>query len=229
MAGARAALEILLRDRKLDGTLTSARPWVAEPEERIAPTGLPAIDGPLRGGLRRGHLSEIVGPRSTGRTTILCQVCAAATARGEVVALIDTSDRFDPAAAAEAGVDLSRLLWIRERGDAPRALKAVNLVVQAGGFGIVAFDLADVPAMAVRQFPYTTWMRLSRVIEGSQTALVLLGADRIARSSGGATIALHEHGRGPRGWWRGEAERARYLAGIAITPRIAAGRLVIGS
>lgn len=214
---ARAALETLLRDRKLDGTLTSARPWAAEPEERIAPTGVASIDGPLRGGLRRGHLSEIVGSRSTGRTTLLCQVLAAATARGEVVALVDTCDRFDPAAASEAGIDLSRLLWIRDRGDAPRALKAVNLVVQAGGFGIVAFDLADVPAVAVRQFPYTTWMRLSRVIEGSQTTLVLLGSDRIARSSGGATIVLED--RSP-GCWQGSADRARRLTGLDVQPRI---------
>ena len=223
MAVARAALEILLRDRKLDGTLTSARLWVADPEDRVAPTGVPAIDGPLRGGLRRGHLSEIVGARSTGRTSLVCQVFAAATARGEVVALVDASDRFDPAAAAEAGVDLSRLLWIRDRGDAARALKAVNLVIQAGGFGIVAFDLADVPAMAVRQFPYTTWMRLSRVIEGSQTTLLLVGADRIARSSGGATIALAD-ARGARGKWAGTTDRARYLAGLDIQPRVVALR-----
>jgi hypothetical protein len=221
MAAARAALELLLRDRKLDGTLTSARPWVAEPEDCVAPTGIGAIDGPLRGGLRRGHLSEIVGARSTGRTTLLCAVFAAATVRGEVVALIDASDRFDPAAAAEAGVDLTRLLWIRERGDAARALKAVNLVIQAGGFGIVAFDLADVPAMVVRQFPYTTWMRLSRVIEGSQTTLLLLGADRIARSSGGATIVLEDQSRGR---WQGSADRARHLRGLDIRPRIIAGR-----
>ena len=223
MAAARAALESLLRDRKLDGTLTSARPWVDEPDDRVAPTGVPAIDGPLRGGLRRGHLSEIVGARSTGRTTLLCQVFAAATARGEVVALIDTLDRFDPTTAAASGVELSRLLWIRECRDAARALKAVNLVVQAGGFGIVAFDLADVPAMVVRQFPYTTWMRLSRVIEGSQTTLLLVGGDRIARSSGGATIALPD-ARGARGRWVGTADRARYLAGLDIQPRVVALR-----
>lgn len=236
----RAVLETLLRDRKLDVTLTSARPWVDQPEDRLAPTGLPAIDGPLGGGLRRGHLSEIVGARSAGRTTLLCRVLAAAIARGEVVALIDTCDRFDPAAAAGAGVDLSRLLWVRERGDAPRALKAVNLVVQAGGFGIVAFDLADVPAVAIRQFPYTTWMRLSRVIEGTQTTMVLVGTDRIARSSGGATIALQDHavrsdgvarpeGRAygssaPRGQWKGAADRARHLTGLDIQPRVVAGR-----
>ena len=221
MAAARAALESLLRDRKLDVTLTSARPW-AEPDE-MAATGFPEIDGPLHGGLRRGHISEIVGPRSSGRTSVLCRLLAAATARGEVVALIDTCDRFDPAAAAAAGVDISRLLWVRESGDAGRALKGMNLVLQAGGFGIVAFDLADVPMMAVRQFPYTTWMRIARVIEGSQTAAVLLGADRIARSPGGVTVAL-DAAAAPRGTWHGEADRARFLSAVDVHPRIVSAR-----
>jgi hypothetical protein len=132
------------------------------------------------------------------------------------VALVDSFDRFDPSTAAEAGVDLSRLLWIRERADPVRAVKALSLIVQAGGFGIVAFDLADVPAVAIRQFPYTTWMRLSRVIEGSQTTLVLLGSDRIARSPGGATVTLHEQGRGRRGVWSGTADRARFLTALEV-------------
>jgi hypothetical protein len=223
MATARAAVESLLRDRKLDRTLTSTRPWIVEPEDPVGPTGLAAIDGSLR----RGHLSEIVGPRSSGRTTILCRLLAAATSCGEVAALVDTCDRFDPASAAETGVDLSRLLWIRDRGDAARALKALNLVVQAGGFGLVAFDVADVPPMAIRQFPYTTWMRLSRVIEGSQTALVLIGTEHMARSPGGVTVALPD-GRspsgGPRGRWAGTADRARRLATLDIEPRILGSR-----
>jgi recombination protein RecA len=95
-------------------------------------------------------------------------------------------------------------------------LKATNLVVQAGGFGIVAFDLADVPAVMIRQFPYTTWMRLSRVIEGSQTALVLIGAERIARSSGGATIALSQ----TAARWAGDDDRARHLTGLDVHPRV---------
>jgi hypothetical protein len=144
---------------------------------------------------------------------------AAATGRGEVVAVIDTCDRFDPASAADAGVDLSRVLWVRERGDAARALKAMNLVLQAGGFGLVVFDLADVPALALRQFPQTTWMRIARVIEGSQTTALLAGSDRIARSPGGVTIAL-ESGGGTRGTWTGHSDRARFLQRLDITPRM---------
>src|SRR5687767_11803120 len=109
---ARAHLESLLRTRKLDVTLTSAAPW-AEPSFDAVATGIAAIDRALGGGLRRGQLSEVVGVRSSGRTTVLCSALAAAVERGEAVALIDTCDRFDPQSAAAAGLDLSKLLWIR--------------------------------------------------------------------------------------------------------------------
>ena len=220
MRAGRAVLEGLLRERKLDVTLTSERPWI-DPEDAAA-TGIAPIDAALRGGLRRGHLSEVVGARSSGRTTVLCAMLAAATARGEVVAVIDTNDRFDPASAAGAGVDLSRVLWVRERGDAARALKGMNLVLQAGGFGLVAFDLADVPAPVVRQFPHTTWMRIARVIEGSQTAAVLVGREHIGRSPGGVTIALDAS----PSRWSGASHRSRYLRAIDPRPRIVTARSV---
>jgi hypothetical protein len=223
MAAARAQLESLLRARKLDVTLTSAAPWAGAARD-VAPTGLPLIDGVLGGGLARGQVSEIVGSRSSGRTSLLCRVLAAAAERGEAVALIDTCDRFDPSSAEDAGVTLSRLLWVRDTGDAARALKATNLVLQAGGFGIVAFDLADVHSSAVRQFPYTTWLRVARVIEGSQTVAVIVGAARISSTPGGATIALDAPATGARGRWSGVADRARLLRGLEIQPRIVAAR-----
>ncbi len=149
------------------------------------------------------------------------RILAAAAARGEAVALIDACDRFDPASAEASGLDLAKLLWVRDTGDATRALKAMNLVLQAGGFGIVAFDLADVSGPAVRQFPHTTWMRIGRVIEGSQTAAVLVGAERIARSPGGVTIALD--GSCPE--WSGTADRARLLRALSLRPRVVGGKI----
>jgi hypothetical protein len=223
MMAARAHVESLLRARKLDVTLTTVAPW-ARVARDVAPTGIAQIDDALGGGLARGHLSEIVGSRSSGRTSVMCHMLAAAADRGEAVALVDTCDRFDPWSAEAAGVDLAKLLWIRDTGDAARALKAMNLVLQAGGFGLVAFDLADVHAMAVRHFPYTTWMRVARVIEGSQTAAVIVGADRIARSPGGVTIALDAPAAGSRGRWSGAGDRARLLRAIDIQPRIVGAR-----
>jgi hypothetical protein len=224
---ARAHLESLLRTRKLDVTLTSAAPWA--PSFDTASTGIRAIDDALGGGWRRGHLSEIVGARSSGRTAVLCRTLAEAANRGEAVALVDTCDRFDPLSAAEAGLDLSRLLWVRPSThttaagrpeDANRALKAVNLILQAGNFGLVAFDLADIPAPGIRQFPNTTWMRMSRVIEGTQTVALIVGAERIARSPGGVTVALDA----ARAKWTGAGARARILQGIELRPRVVGAR-----
>ncbi|HXW05820.1 MAG TPA: hypothetical protein VD833_11350 [Vicinamibacterales bacterium] len=222
MRPARAEIESLLRARKLDVTLTTGparQPDAAD----LASTGVPTIDAALGGGFRRGHLSELVGPRSAGRTSLMCCALAAAAARGEVVALIDTCDRFDPVSAADAGLDLSRLLWVRESGNASRALRAMSLVLQAGSFGFVAFDLADVASPALRGFPFTTWMRLARVLEGTQTVAVLVAAEHLARSPGGVTVAFEPHGTsGAR--WAGASDRARLLHGIAMTPRVIGGR-----
>src|SRR5262245_35757698 len=109
-----ATLENALRARKLDRTLTTALP----PLERLdpgalVPTEVGALDAALRGGLPRGQLSEISGPRSSGRMTLLLQLLAATTQQGEVVALVDTFDRLDVSSAAAAGIDLRRLLWVR--------------------------------------------------------------------------------------------------------------------
>ena len=79
----------------------------------VAPSGVTALDARLGGGFPRGQLSELVGPRSSGRTSLLLQMLAAATARGELVALVDALDMLDVESAAAAGVDLDRLLWIR--------------------------------------------------------------------------------------------------------------------
>lgn len=193
-ATARATLEALLRDRKLDATLTAAVPLPAQEADRLASTGIPAFDGPA-GGFPRGQISEIVGAVSSGRTSLLTSCLAEATRRGELVALVDALDRFDPASAAAAGVCLDRLLWIRgDEGDRTRvvgrAIKALNLVVSAGGFGVVALDTGDVSLHALQSLPFTTWMRLQRVIAGSDTACVLVARTPLARSAGGSSVRL---------------------------------------
>lgn len=226
MGAARAHLESLLRERKLDVTLTSSASWRLPDEDDVASTGWTTLDQSLGGGLRRGHLSEIVGPRSSGCSAVLNACLAAATARGEVVALIDTHDRFDPVSAHHAGVDLSRLLWVREAGNADRALKAANLVLQAGGFGVVAFDLVDVRGPALRHFPHTTWMRIARVLEGSATAAVVVAPEHIARSPGGVTIALQRSDAESAGEWRGDSARARRFSGLTLHPRVISARMM---
>src|SRR5687767_3017029 len=127
---ARAAVEALLRERKLDRTLTSTLPERLG-EDAVAALNIDALDrvlagryGPqddVSGGLPRGQVSEVVGPSSSGRTSVAWAALAAATLRGESTALIDTFDRFDPPTAHACGIDLSRLLWVRgQRSESTR-------------------------------------------------------------------------------------------------------------
>lgn len=208
-------LETLLRTRKLDHTLATARPPAPAGPERSrtvdmrgqVPTGIADLDTRLDGGLPRGHLSEVIGPRSSGRLTVAVSALAGATLRGETVAVIDPLDLFDPVSASAGGIDFRRVLWVR--GDAmtaarvslsceygtlqknlDRALKALNLVLQTGGFGLVVVDLAEIAPQSIRRLPYTTWLRLHRIIEGSDTACLLIGSEPVARSSGGVSVLL---------------------------------------
>jgi RecA DNA recombination protein len=201
---ARADLESLLRARRLDRTLTTAlAPLDPRDDAAIAASGIAPLDARLGGGFPRGQVSELVGARSSGRTSVLLQMMTAATARGELVGLVDALDMFDVASAAAAGVVLSRLLWVRghvvtnpgfcadmNQRALEQAIRAFTLILQAGNFGLVVLDLAEAPAQAVRRLPFTTWMRLQRMVEGSQTACVLVGSEPMARSSAGLTLKL---------------------------------------
>jgi len=236
-----AGLETALRARKLDRTLTTALPLERRDASTLIATDVAVLDACLRGGLPRGQLSEIAGPPSSGRTTLALQTIAASARRGEIAAFVDTFDRFDVASAAAAGIDLDRLLWIRgssgppeggphnearraESGAGPdgfinRALKALNLVLQAGGFACVVLDLADAPPAALTRIPYTTWLRVPRIIEGHDTACLLLTPQPLARSAGGLTLVLTGRTR-----WTGDADRNRHLTGADLTVRVVSPR-----
>jgi RecA/RadA recombinase len=106
-------------------------------------TGLASLDAIIEG-FPRGAISEIIGPESSGRTTLIHSLLAASTSNFEVCAYVDTSDSFDPVSAAAAGVALSQLIWIRCASNAGHALKAVDYLLHAGGFGAVILDLCQI-------------------------------------------------------------------------------------
>ena len=242
MALARADLESLLRARQLDRTLTTALPPLdPQDESAIAPSSITPLDARLGGGFPRGQLSELVGPRSSGRTSLLLRLLAAATARGELVALVDALDMLDVESAASAGVDLERLLWIRgfvvanpgmchdmNQRAMEQAVRALTLVLQAGNFGLVVFDVVDAPAEALRRLPFTTWLRLQRMVEGRQTVCVLAGAERMARSSAGLTLRLGMKeqgiGTGMREQGAGTRFTGRLFEGLDIHARVIRAR-----
>jgi len=147
------------------------------------------VDG-LERGLPRGAATEIAGEPCSGRTSLLHSILAVATRQGEFCALVDASDSFDPASAAEAGVLLPRLLWVRCSGNALHALKATDLLAHAGGFGVVVFDLGDVPSAVARRISLTSWFRLRRAIEHTPTVLVVITRERQLRQCAALVVDL---------------------------------------
>ena len=97
------------------GSLSSVRTastLEVRPAPAMVPFGIVSLDE-MTGGVPRGALTELVGPASSGRSSVMLSLMASVTRRQEVCALIDVTDSFDPASGEAAGVDLDRLLWVR--------------------------------------------------------------------------------------------------------------------
>lgn len=223
-------LETLLAARRLDATLTRRD---ADAGPGVVSTGITSLDTSLGGGWRRGEISEILGEPSSGRASVLAATLAAATARGELVALVDAFDRVDLVTAAGTGLDLSRLLWVRGPSlsasavikDALvgpailRAVRACDLIVRAGGFGVVALDLAGAPARALRDLASSTWMRLAHANAGQPAVCLLVGDQPMGRSARGVSVKLASARQ-----WSGASPQSRRFAGFEIKAELQQSR-----
>jgi recombination protein RecA len=170
-------------------------------------TGVSEVDRLTTGGVPAATLTEIAGAPSSGRTSLLLSILTQSTAKGMFCAFIDGSDTFDPVSAMTAGVRLPQLLWVRCGGNAEHALKATDLLVQAGGFGLVVIDLGDIPDQQVRRISLTSWFRLRHAAE--QNGIVLLAV--MQRSNTASCSKLQLELRQERANW----SRHR-LSGLAI-------------
>lgn len=215
--------ERLLAMLKLAG-VTAASQLEARPTPEMISSGIREIDA-LTGGLPRGCLTEICGPASSGRTSILLATLAAATQREEACTLVDVSDAFDPISAAAAGVNFERLLWVRcssqgengsprRRPDAEKkkgkenfdssciqerpveqALRVVDMLLQSGGFGLVVIDLSDVPVKTARRISLTSWFRFQRTVERTPTVLLAVTRAPCAQTCGSLLLQVQASGR----------------------------------
>ena len=175
MAASPAQIAKVLADLRDAARLRQASEEAKEPS-RLS-LGFAPLDEALLGGLQRGRLIELCGPRSSGRLSIALSALREAALNGEWVALVDIADGFDPRTAEAAGLPLDRLLWIR-----PRSLldgfKAADLVLDAGGFGLVVVYLCGIGASReLRRFAIDAiFARLRQRAEHAQ-ASVLVVAD----------------------------------------------------
>jgi hypothetical protein len=191
--------------------VTPASRLQVRPAPETASSGIAEIDA-LTGGLPRGCLTEIYGPASSGRTSLLLAAITAATQRQEACALVDVSDAFDPQSAAAAGLDFQSLLWVRcdpekysprRHGDTEKtfakrpwehsleqALRTTDLLLQSGGFGLIAIDLGDIPLEFARRIPLTSWFRFRRAVENTPTVLLIIGQAPCARTCASLLLKL---------------------------------------
>jgi len=274
----------------LSSSVRTASMLEVRPAPAMMPFGIDSLDA-LTGGVPRGALTELFGPASSGRTSVMLSLMASITRRQEVCALIDVTDSFDPASGAAAGVDLKRLLWVRcgktisgcefpvseavsrttvpdrrstsikdvappakniswsihqnydarlrhaiiggcyesvrgrevssfklpvssseknrnvrsakpeIRNSFPRnpvskwtrldqALKATDLLLQSGGFGLIVIDLGDISIEQARRIPLTSWFRFRRVVENTPTILLLIARDSCAKTCASLVMQL---------------------------------------
>ncbi len=243
-------------------SVTPASRLAIRPAPEMVSSGIAAIDA-LAGGLPRGCVTEICGPASSGRTTLLLAALAAATRRGEFCVLVDASDALDPQSAAAAGVQLERLLWVRcgessSQKKSPllaqrtrekwgtrtegsiqsrranqsehrleQVLRATDLLLESGGFGLIVLDLGDLPPQAARRIPLTTWFRFRRAIEHTPTVLLAIEQQPIAGSCSSLLLRLGsaELGSAEQGLKGVEPAHAHLLTGLDITAELICSRL----
>lgn len=163
------------------------------PERRpseVIPTGIPEIDSFTEGGLPRGAITEVFGQASSGRTSFMLSALAHATCHEEVCALVDINNVFDPQSATQAQMNLDRLLWIRCAHNLEHAFKATDLLLQAGGFGLVMLDLGDVPAKSAKRIISSWWYRFRRTLEATPTALMVIAEESCVGSRAALGLEL---------------------------------------
>jgi recombination protein RecA len=195
---------------QIDSFLESRFPAALTPAPRmrdVAATGIKEMDALLNGGLPVGAICELAGPMSSGRTSLALSFVARRTAESRVCAWVDVHDSLDPASAAANGVALSHLLWIRcreeqrqpDRGNRrpgqhrvwarlDQALRATDLLLQAGGFAAIVLDLGSTAPEHARRIPLATWFRFRQAADRTRTSLVVLGQEACAESSAAVVL-----------------------------------------
>lgn len=223
----RTQIEAALANR-IPGALTF-RPAL-EPE--TVSFGIPELDQQGTG-MMRGCLTEICGPASSGRTTLMLSAMREITRRGEYCALVDTSSAFNPYSGAANEVVLKNLFVVRCAAPHPKltsvdkALRAVDMIVSDGGFGLVILDLGDIRPELAQKVPLSYWYRFRRAVESTNSCFVVVEQHPFARSCAAQVITL----RSCDSEWattRGRADSPKLLTGIQFVAEVTRSRVALG-
>ena len=181
-------------------------------KDRRLSSGLAPLDALIDGGIPRGRISEITGRAGSGKTSLAASFAAFATRRGEVAAWLDASGAFDPESMSAAGVELRRMLWASTRRGSKESpnparnlcsplqkgeglgvrsrrqsaiVKATELVLEAGGFGLVVVDFGEAP----RALTHASALRIARAAERSGAAVIAIAPWRMCGTFAALSLA----------------------------------------
>ena len=100
-----------------------------------------------------------------------------------------------------------------------QALRATDLLLQAGGFAAIVLDLGSIAREHAQRVPMATWFRYRAAVDKAQASLLLLTQDACAKSSAGLVLRFIGEGEaaGVPGIFNGlaytaELERQRFAA-----------------
>jgi hypothetical protein len=112
-----------------------------------------------------------------------------------------------------------------------QALRVTDLLLQSGGFGLVAIDLGDVPDSAARRIPLASWFRFQRAVEPTATVLLVVAQEPCARTCASLLIRLQSGGKPSALSYRLSAEgklgpaHAQLLDGLQVEGELLRSRL----
>jgi hypothetical protein len=140
-------------------------------ENNYWPTKFPLIDDPLRGGLPKGALTEIISPKAfSGSATLIRALLSNAACQNRIITFIDGNSSLEVTQIEES--ILSRLLWIRCRA-VDKALQAADLILRDNNMPLVVLDLKSNPENKLRKIPATTWYRFQRLVEETTAVCIV--------------------------------------------------------
>jgi len=161
----------------------------ARPSLTALPTGFPALDSALDGGLPRSAIVEMFGPSSSGKTTLALQIVARAQRDGATAAWIDVENAFDAAYAASLGVRVPEMPLARPES----AEQALGIACELANSGAVDLLVLDSAAALVPQLELQSAIGDSG--EGLHSRVLASGLRRLTRivtSSGTGVLFLNQ-------------------------------------
>lgn len=189
------------RQRQLDTAVAAIQgrygPWAlvkGKPATADLPhisTGFPALDRALGiGGLPKGRVCEVLGPATSGKTTLALKFLARAQADGGQVAYVDQALYLDPEYAHRCGLDLSRLL-VGTPQDRQEALAMTEALVRSGSLAALVVDSPDFLWSDAAAAPLlaATLNRLPASLARSGTILLVLHDSPLASPTALSAVA----------------------------------------